>query len=81
VSPTSLCINLTSGKSESGVKKPRGRTHSGALLPWKIIELPHGVLAAPTNDINTNVALALLMSATPSKGLSSDGYKKVTELL
>ncbi|KAG9438487.1 hypothetical protein H6P81_021568 [Aristolochia fimbriata] len=32
---------------------------SGALLPWKIIQLPHGELAAPTNDINTTVALAL----------------------
>ncbi|KAK8926365.1 DNA-directed RNA polymerase subunit beta' [Platanthera zijinensis] len=29
-----------------------------ALLPWKIIKLPHGELAAPTNDINTTVALA-----------------------
>ncbi|KAF3449772.1 hypothetical protein FNV43_RR05850 [Rhamnella rubrinervis] len=35
---------------------------SGALLPWKIIQLPHGELAAPTNDINTTVALALLTS-------------------
>ena len=35
---------------------------SGALLPWKIIELPNGELAAPTNDINTTVALALLTS-------------------
>nr|YP_010214073.1 ATP synthase CF0 subunit IV [Cecarria obtusifolia]UBN07798.1 ATP synthase CF0 subunit IV [Cecarria obtusifolia] len=34
----------------------------GALLPWKIIQLPHGELAAPTNDINTTVALALLTS-------------------
>ncbi|KAF3654008.1 30S ribosomal protein S2, chloroplastic [Capsicum annuum] len=33
----------------------------GALLPWKIIQLPHGELAAPTNDINTTVALALLI--------------------
>ncbi|KAI5440672.1 40S ribosomal protein [Lathyrus oleraceus] len=33
---------------------------SGALLPWKIIKLPHGELVAPTNDINTTVALALL---------------------
>ncbi|MBA0755546.1 hypothetical protein Gogos_019828 [Gossypium gossypioides] len=33
---------------------------SGALLPWKIIQLPHGELAAPTNDINTTVALVLL---------------------
>ncbi|CAN6445165.1 unnamed protein product [Victoria cruziana] len=31
----------------------------GALLPWRIIQLPHGELAAPTNDINTTVALAL----------------------
>nr|YP_004021797.1 ATP synthase CF0 subunit IV [Equisetum arvense]ADA63596.1 ATP synthase CF0 subunit IV [Equisetum arvense] len=35
---------------------------SGALIPWKIIQLPHGELAAPTNDINTTVALALLTS-------------------
>lgn len=35
---------------------------SGALFPWKIIELPNGELAAPTNDINTTVALALLTS-------------------
>jgi F-type H+-transporting ATPase subunit a len=35
---------------------------SGALFPWKVIELPHGELAAPTNDINTTVALALLTS-------------------
>jgi F-type H+-transporting ATPase subunit a len=35
---------------------------SGALLPWKVIELPSGELAAPTNDINTTVSLALLTS-------------------
>lgn len=35
---------------------------SGALIPWKVIELPHGELGAPTNDINTTVALALLTS-------------------
>lgn len=35
---------------------------SGALLPWRLIELPSGELAAPTNDINTTVALALLTS-------------------
>jgi F-type H+-transporting ATPase subunit a len=35
---------------------------SGALLPWHLIELPNGELAAPTNDINTTVALALLTS-------------------
>ena len=35
---------------------------SGALIPWKVIELPNGELGAPTNDINTTVALALLTS-------------------
>ena len=35
---------------------------SGALLPWRVIELPSGELAAPTGDINTTVALALLTS-------------------
>jgi F-type H+-transporting ATPase subunit a len=35
---------------------------SGALFPWRLIELPNGELAAPTNDINTTVALALLTS-------------------
>ena len=35
---------------------------SGALIPWRLIELPSGELAAPTNDINTTVSLALLTS-------------------
>lgn len=35
---------------------------SGALVPWRLIKLPEGELAAPTNDINTTVALALLTS-------------------
>lgn len=35
---------------------------SGALVPWKLFELPNGELAAPTSDINTTVALALLTS-------------------
>src|SRR6476620_292867 len=35
---------------------------SGALLPYSLIEIPNGELAAPTNDINTTVALALLTS-------------------
>jgi len=49
---------------------------SGALIPWKIIEIPNGELAAPTNDINTTVALALLTSVAyfyagiSKKGLS-----------
>lgn len=39
-----------------------GCNWAGALIPWKVIELPEGELAAPTNDINTTVALALLVS-------------------
>lgn len=35
---------------------------SGALIPWRLIHLPEGELAAPTSDINTTVALALLTS-------------------
>ena len=35
---------------------------AGALIPWKLIQLPEGELAAPTNDINVTVALALLTS-------------------
>ena len=46
----------------------------GALVPWKIIELPSGELAAPTSDINTTVALALLTSlAYFYAGLSKKG--------
>jgi F-type H+-transporting ATPase subunit a len=39
-----------------------GSNLMGALLPWKMIELPSGELAAPTNDINTTASLALLTS-------------------
>nr|AEW12931.2 ATPase subunit IV [Colacium vesiculosum] len=35
---------------------------SGALVPWKIFELPNGELGAPTNDINTTAGLAILTS-------------------
>jgi F-type H+-transporting ATPase subunit a len=35
---------------------------AGALVPWKLIKLPEGELGAPTGDINTTVALALLVS-------------------
>jgi len=35
---------------------------SGALIPWGIFQIPNGELAAPTNDINTTAALALLTS-------------------
>nr|YP_001531208.1 ATP synthase CF0 A subunit [Cuscuta obtusiflora]YP_009727851.1 ATP synthase CF0 A subunit [Cuscuta australis]ABW20553.1 ATP synthase CF0 subunit IV [Cuscuta obtusiflora]QHZ87203.1 ATP synthase CF0 A subunit [Cuscuta australis]DAZ89516.1 TPA_asm: ATP synthase subunit a [Cuscuta australis] len=61
---------------------------SGVLLPWKILKLPHGELAAPTNDINTTVALALLTSAAYFyAGLSKKGigyfskYIKPTPIL
>lgn len=48
---------------------------SGALLPWRILELPNGELAAPTNDINTTVALALLTSiAYFYAGISKKGF-------
>lgn len=61
---------------------------SGALFPRRIIQLPHGELAAPTNDINTTVASALLTSvayfyAGPHKrGLSYFGkYIQPTPVL
>lgn len=47
---------------------------SGALIPWKLIHLPASELAAPTNDINTTVSLALLTSlAYFYAGLSKKG--------
>ncbi|KAF1879744.1 hypothetical protein Lal_00039758 [Lupinus albus] len=45
------------------MSKTQIREEYGALFPRKIIQLPHGELAAPTNDTNTTVALALLTSA------------------
>jgi len=39
-----------------------GCNWSGALIPWKLLALPEGELAAPTNNINTTVALSLLTS-------------------
>jgi len=39
-----------------------GSNWAGAVIPWKLIHLPEGELAAPTNDINTTVALALITS-------------------
>ena len=51
-----------------------GSNWAGALIPWKLIDLPQGVLAAPTNDINTTVALALLTSISYFyAGLSKNG--------
>lgn len=39
-----------------------GSNWAGALIPWKLVVLPEGELAAPTNDINTTVALSILTS-------------------
>jgi F-type H+-transporting ATPase subunit a len=51
-----------------------GCNWAGAIVPWKLIHLPEGELAAPTNDINTTVALALLTSFTYFyAGLSKKG--------
>jgi len=48
---------------------------TGALIPWKLIELPNGELGAPTNDINTTVALALLVSISYFyAGLAKKGF-------
>ena len=48
----------------------------GALVPWKLIHLPSGELGAPTADINTTVALALLVSlAYFYAGLSRKGFR------
>lgn len=47
---------------------------SGALVPWKIFEIPNGELGAPTNDINTTAGLAVLTSiAYFYAGLSKKG--------
>src|SRR6056297_1909330 len=47
----------------------------GALVPWKLIHLPEGELAAPTNDINTTVSLALATSITYFyAGLKKKGF-------
>jgi F-type H+-transporting ATPase subunit a len=61
---------------------------SGALIPLKLIHLPSGELAAPTNDINTTVALALLTSLSyfyggiSKKGISYFGrYVQPTPIL
>nr|YP_010619270.1 ATP synthase CF0 subunit IV [Amplisiphonia pacifica]WAX03283.1 ATP synthase CF0 subunit IV [Amplisiphonia pacifica] len=51
-----------------------GSNWAGALIPWKLIHLPEGELAAPTNDINTTVSLSLLTSlAYFYAGLSKNG--------
>jgi len=61
---------------------------SGAIIPWKLLEIPAGELAAPTNNINTTVALSLLTSvAYFGGGLAKKGlgyfarYVKPTPIL
>jgi F-type H+-transporting ATPase subunit a len=60
-----------------------GCNWAGAIIPFKLISLPEGELAAPTNDINTTVALALLTSfAYFYAGLSKKGlgyFKRYVE--
>merc|ERR1711976_301881 len=59
-----------------------GCNWAGAVIPWKLIELPEGEFAAPTNDINTTVALALLTSfAYFYAGLSKKGLGYFTRPL
>jgi F-type H+-transporting ATPase subunit a len=41
-----------------------GSNWAGALVPWKLIEIPEGEFSAPTNDINTTGCLAILTSLT-----------------
>jgi F-type H+-transporting ATPase subunit a len=51
-----------------------GSNLAGALIPWKLIEISSGEFAAPTNDINTTAALAILTSiAYFSAGLKIKG--------
>ena len=51
-----------------------GSNLSGALIPWKLLEIPSGELAAPTNDINTTACLAIFTSiAYFSAGLKIKG--------
>jgi F-type H+-transporting ATPase subunit a len=51
-----------------------GSNLAGALIPWKLLEIPSGELAAPTNDINTTACLAILTSlAYFSAGLKIKG--------
>lgn len=59
-----------------------GSNWAGALIPWKLIHLPEGELAAPTNDINTTVALSLLTSLSYFyAGLSKNGLGYFTRYI
>lgn len=59
-----------------------GSNWAGALIPWKLISLPQGELAAPTNDINTTVSLSLLTSlAYFYAGFSKNGFSYFTRYI
>ena len=53
---------------------------SGALIPWKVLELPNGELGAPTNDINTTVALALLTISQQARTKKEGFSEKFSDL-
>jgi F-type H+-transporting ATPase subunit a len=51
-----------------------GCNWAGAIIPWKLIKLPEGEFAAPTNDINTTVSIAVITSiAYFYRGFSKKG--------
>jgi F-type H+-transporting ATPase subunit a len=53
-----------------------GSNWAGALIPWKILQIPEGEFSAPTNDINTTACLALLTSLMYfGAGLKAKGLK------
>lgn len=53
-----------------------GSNWAGALIPWKIFQIPEGEFASPTNDINTTACLALLTSLMYfGAGLKAKGLK------
>jgi F-type H+-transporting ATPase subunit a len=59
-----------------------GSNWAGALIPWKIFQIPEGEFAAPTNDINTTACLALLTSFMYfGAGLKAKGLKYFTRYI
>ena len=59
-----------------------GSNLAGALISWKLLEIPSGELAAPTNDINTTACLAILTSiAYFSAGLKIKGIGYFTRYI
>jgi F-type H+-transporting ATPase subunit a len=59
-----------------------GSNWAGALIPWKVFQIPEGEFSAPTNDINTTACLALLTSLMYfSAGLKAKGLKYFTRYI